>query len=101
MLAINIREYEIFIYLAFELKCDINAVDAKKINSLHIAIMSENLDALRKLVHLDSDLGTMRSSKNLNGQTPIDLGSPKYTDYLVTIWDRVKQGNLHKIRELV
>jgi hypothetical protein len=66
-----------------------------------VAVLSDNLDAMRKLVLLDSDSGMMRSFKNINGFTPIELGSPKYTDYLVTIWDRVRQGNLHKIRELV
>ena len=101
LLSINVREYEVFIYLAFELKCDLNAVDIKRNNALHVAVLSGNLDALRKLVHLDSDSGLIRSFKNLNGQSPVELGSPKYTDYLVTIWDRVRKGNLHKIRELV
>jgi hypothetical protein len=101
LLSIHVREYEMFIYLAFELKCDVNSVDIKRNNALHVAVISDNLDVMRKLVHLDSDSGTMRSFKNLNGLTPIELGSPLYTDYLVTIWDRVRQGNLHKVRELV
>jgi len=29
------------------------------------------------------------------------LGGIRYSDYLITIWDRVKQGNIHKIRDLV
>ena len=76
MLSIHVREYEIFIYLAFELKCDINSVDIKRNNALHIAVLSDNLDVIRKLVHLDSDSGAMRSSKNLNGLSPIEIGSP-------------------------
>jgi hypothetical protein len=43
----------------------------------------------------------MRSQKNINTQTPVDLGGAKYNDILVTIWDRVKQGHLTKVRELV
>ncbi len=65
-----------FIYLAFELKCDINSVDIKRNNALHIAVLSDNLDVIRKLVHLDSDSGAMRSFKNLNGLSPIEIGSP-------------------------
>jgi hypothetical protein len=76
LLSIHVREYEIFIYLAFELKCDINSVDIKRNNALHVAVLSDNLEVIRKLVHLDSDSGAMRSSKNLNGLSPIEIGSP-------------------------
>ena len=79
-----------FMYLAFELKCDLNALDTKRNNALHIAVMVENLNVIKKLVYLDSDSGLMRAFKNSNGQTPIDLGHPHFSDYLVTIWDRVK-----------
>lgn len=50
---------------------------------------------------LDSDACTLRTMKNVNGKSPLDLGSPKFEDFLITIWDRVKQGNHHKIREYV
>ncbi len=101
LLSIEAKEYEMFIYLLFELKCDLNTVDSRKNNALHIAVQAENLNAIKKLVFLDSDAGIMRAAKNAQGQTPVELGEPELTDYLVTIWDRVKQGNLHKIRELV
>jgi hypothetical protein len=50
-----------FLFLAFELNCDLNALDAKKNNALHIAVLVHNLDAIKKLVYLDSDVGTMRA----------------------------------------
>jgi ankyrin repeat protein len=101
LLAIKCNYYEIFLYLAFELKCNIEAVDLKRNTALHLAVEAENVEIIRKLVHLDSDSGTMRSQKNINNQTPVDLGGAKYNDILVTIWDRVKQGHLTKVRELV
>ena len=50
---------------------------------------------------MDSDFGVMRSHKNTNNVNPVELGGPRFNDYLITIWDRVRQGNVHKIRELV
>jgi hypothetical protein len=88
-------------YLGFDLKCNLEALDAKKNNALHIAIQRENIDLIKKLVHVDSDYGHMRAQKNVNNVTPVELGGVRYSDYLITIWDRVKQGNVHKIRELV
>jgi hypothetical protein len=43
----------------------------------------------------------MRSQKNASGLTPVELGEGNFGDFLVTIWDRVKQGNLIKIRKYV
>ncbi len=101
LLAISQSQYEMFMYLAFDLKCNLEAIDGKRNNALHLAIQSENIDLIKKLVHLDSDTGVMRAQKNVNNLTPVDLGGIRYSDYLITIWDRVKQGNIHKIRELV
>ena len=88
-------------YLAFDLKCNLDALDAKKNNALHIAIQTENIDLIKKLVHIDSDHGHMRAHKNANNVTPVEMAGARYSDYLITIWDRVKQGNIHKIRDLV
>jgi hypothetical protein len=52
-------------------------------------------------VLLDADSFKLRKMKNANDQTPVELGHPKYEDFLITIWDRVKQGNHLKIREYV
>jgi hypothetical protein len=88
-------------YLAFDLKCSLEALDAKRNNALHIAIQTESIDLIKKLVHIDSDHGPMRAHKNANNVTPVELAGVRYSDYLITIWDRVKQGNIHKIRDLV
>lgn len=101
LLSISSNQYEIFMYLAFDLKCKLDALDAKRNNALHLAVSSQNIDMIKKLVHLDSDYGYMRAHRNTNNITPVELGGQIYSDYLITIWDRVKQGNIHKIRELV
>jgi ankyrin repeat protein len=88
-------------YLFTELGCNIEAVDAKKNNALHLALRTNNMDLIRRLIHIDSDYGIMREHKNALGQTPIDVSEPSMTDYLITIWDRVKQGNIIKIRKYV
>lgn len=48
---------------------------------------------------MDSDYGKLRYQKNKYGITPYEMSKGKYDDILITIWDRVKQGNLQKIRE--
>ena len=49
---------------------------------------------------LDSDTGHLRTMKNAAALSPLDLSrATEYEDYLVTIWDRVRQGNVKKIRE--
>ena len=48
-------------YLIMELRCNIDATDAKKNNALHIAITNQNMDLIRKLVHIDSDYGMLRA----------------------------------------
>jgi len=101
LLAISSNHYDLFMYLAFELKCNMEALDAKRNNVLHLAISSENVDMIKKLVHIDSDYGHMRAHKNISNVNPVEFGGVKYSDYLITIWDRVRQGNVHKIRELV
>ena len=88
-------------YLYTELGCNIEAVDAKRNNALHLALRGNHVDLMRRLIHIDSDYGTMREHRNALGQTPIDVSEPSLTDYLITIWDRVKQGNIIKIRKYV
>jgi len=88
-------------YLYTELGCNIDAVDAKRNNVLHLALRANHMDLIRRLIHIDSDYGSMREHRNALGQTPVDIGDPSLTDYLITIWDRVKQGNIIKIRKYV
>jgi hypothetical protein len=78
LLAISSNHYDLFMYLAFDIKCNLEALDAKRNNVIHLAIISENVDMIKKLVHLDSDQGLMRAHKNLNGITPVELGGVKY-----------------------
>jgi hypothetical protein len=37
-----------------------DALDSKKNNVLHIALNTHNHDFIKKLVHIDSDYGTLR-----------------------------------------
>lgn len=55
ILAASNNSYDIFMYLLTELNCNITAIDSKKNNILHYAIMNNNLDMLIKIVLLDSD----------------------------------------------
>jgi ankyrin repeat protein len=64
LLAVSQNHYDIYMYLAFDLKCNMDALDAKRNNALHLALQTENIDFIKKLVHLDSDYGHMRAHKN-------------------------------------
>ena len=64
LLAISQNHYDIFMYLAFDLKCNMDALDGKRNNVLHLALQTESIDFIKKLVHLDSDYGHMRAHKN-------------------------------------
>ena len=61
LLSVSFNQYETFMYLHTELQCNLDVVDARKNNALHIAIINQNLDLIRRLVHIDSDYGTLRS----------------------------------------
>jgi len=54
---------------------------------------------MTKLVLIDSDFCQLRNTENQQGKTPLGLAQGKYQDILITIWDRVRQGNILKIRE--
>lgn len=101
MLAICNSQSEAFLYLIAELRCNVESLDAKKNNLLHIAVQVQNIDIIIKLVLLDSDHCVLRSHKNQFNKTPLESCENKFEDFLITIWDRVKQGNNHKIREYV
>jgi len=61
---------------------------------MHIAIKSENIELIHKLSLLDCDNNKLRWQKNIQGKTPLDLMQPYHEDIVLTIWDRIKQGNI-------
>jgi len=67
LMAVSAGQYETFMYLFTELGCNIEAVDAKKNNALHLALKTNNMDLIRQLIHIDSDYGTVREQRNALG----------------------------------
>lgn len=60
MLSVVCNNYDIFMFLLFELKCNILAQCAKRNNILHYAVANENVEIIEKIVALDADFGQLR-----------------------------------------
>jgi hypothetical protein len=61
MLSVAFNQYDTFMYLHTELQCILECLDAKRNNILHVAIINQNIDLIRRLVHIDSDYGSLRT----------------------------------------
>eukprot|EP00347_Sterkiella_histriomuscorum_P021314 403334434 len=100
LVAAQHSQFSTFMYLLTELNCNIEATSSNQNNCMHIAVLNKNQQFIQRLAYYDADYGILRNARNAQNKSPADLNQIQNEDWLMTIWDRVKQGNIQKIREL-